>query len=395
VLCATGLELAKPDLFRQMWREGKNQFIPFIVTLCSILLTDLSTGILLGLFTSVAFILRSNFLQPIHRVLEKHLAGDVLRIQLPTQVTFFNRATLENLLWEVPRGGRVLLDARNTDYIDPDVQDLIEDFQRSTAPAHGVQLSKVGFKDAYGGLRDEIQFVDYTSREVQSGLTPVAVIDILRAGNQRFISGQRIDRNLGRQVAATADGQFPMAVILSCIDSRSPAELIFDLGLGDIFSVRIAGNIARDKVLGSIEYSCAVAGAKLLVVMGHSSCGAVKSAVSLVGSQQSVADATGCATLEGLIKELQMTITEEELPRILHWRPEQKAEFADTVAKRNILRTIQGIRQNSSTIDSLVKKGQLAIVGAFYDIKTGIVHFYRARHTSVEPLDLPDLEAEI
>lgn len=395
LLFATGANLARVDLFEQMWREGKNQFIPFAVTVGVTLFTDLSTGIVLGLFTSIAFILRSNFLQPIHRVLEKHLSGDVLRIQLPTQVTFFNRATLEKLLWEMPRGGHVLLDARHTDYIDPDVQDLLEDFQRSTAAAHGVRLSKVGFKGGYGKIQDDIQYVDYTSRELQSALTPATVLEILKAGHERFRTGQRIDRDFGRQVNATAEGQFPMAVILTCIDSRSPAELIFDLGLGDIFSVRIAGNIARDKVLGSMEYSCAVAGAKLLVVMGHSSCGAVKAAVSFAGNGESISKTTGCATLETLLKEIQKTIQPDELPQILHWRPEQQAAFSDTVAKRNVLRTIQGIRHNSSTLDALVESRKLAIVGAFYDVKTGQVRFYQTKDSYPTPLDLPDLEIEL
>jgi MFS superfamily sulfate permease-like transporter/carbonic anhydrase len=395
LLVATGASLAKVRLFRQMWREGINQFIPFSVTVGVTLFTDLSTGILLGLFTSIAFILRSNFLQPIHRVLEKHLSGDVLRIQLPTQVTVFNRATLEKLLWEMPRGGHVLLDARNTDYIDPDVQDLLEDFQRSAAAAHGVRLSKVGFKKGYGKIEDDIQYVDYTSRELQSALTPVTVLEILKAGHERFRTGQRIDRDFGRQVSATAGGQFPMAVILTCIDSRSPAELIFDLGLGDIFSVRIAGNIARDKVLGSMEYSCAVAGAKLLVVMGHSSCGAVHAAVSFAASGESVSKSTGCVTLETLLTEIQKTIPPEELPQIIHWRPEQKSEFSDTIAKRNVLRTISGIRRNSSTLDTLVRDGKLAIVGAFYDVKTGHVRFYKTADSYPTPLELADLEVEL
>jgi carbonic anhydrase len=395
LLVATGASLARVELFKQMWREGKNQFIPFSVTVGATLFTDLSTGILLGLFTSIAFILRSNFLQPIHRVLEKHISGDVLRIQLPTQVTVFNRATLEKLLWEVPRGGHVLLDARHTEYIDPDVQDLFEDFQHSTAAAHGVQLSKTGFKGGYGKIRDDIQYVDYTSRELQSSMTPVTVLEILKAGHERFRTGQRIDRDFGRQVSATADGQFPLAVILTCIDSRSPAELIFDLGLGDIFSIRIAGNIARDKVLGSMEYSCAVAGAKLLVVMGHSSCGAVKAAVSFAASGESISEKTGCVTLEHLLTEIQKTIEPNELPRILHWPAEQKSAFTDNVAKRNVLRTILGIRHNSSTLDALVKDGKLAIVGAFYDVKTGQVRFYQTKDSFPTPLGLPDLEVEL
>src|SRR5690606_29573540 len=162
----------------------------------------------------------------------------------------------------------------NTDYIDPDILDLLDDFSKKTAPAHGVDLSFIGFKDRYPRLEDKIQFVDYSSRDVRDALTPEQVLQILRDGNERFRTGQRLTRDLVRQVSATALGQSPMAVVLSCIDSRTPTELIFDLGIGDVFSIRIAGNVAQDKVLGSMEFGTKVAGAKVVLVLGHTSCGA-------------------------------------------------------------------------------------------------------------------------
>src|SRR5690606_31740876 len=160
----------------------------------------------------------------------------------------------------------------------------------------------------YPALEDRIQYVDFSSREVQDSLTPQRVLEIFQEGNERFRNGNRLTRDLGRQVDATAAGQFPMGVVLTCIDSRTPSELIFDLGLGDIFSVRIAGNIARDKVLGSMEYSCAVAGAKLILVMGQTSCGAVNAAVDLICSHKTAAEATGCVNLDSLITEIQLSV---------------------------------------------------------------------------------------
>lgn len=241
LLLVTGFKLVPPALVRQMWHEGRNQFLPFAVTALAIVLSDPLRGILIGLAVSMLSILRSNLKRPLRRILENHVAGEVLRIELANQVSFLSRPVLQQALYDVPRGGHVLLDARNTDYIDADVLDLIDDFRRDTAKAHGVQLSLVGFKDKYQ-IDDQIQYIDYSSREVQSTLTPERVLEILQEGNQRFLSGKRLTRDLGRQVDATSAGQFPMAVVLSCIDSRSPAELIFDLGLGDIFSVRIAGD---------------------------------------------------------------------------------------------------------------------------------------------------------
>lgn len=296
ILLTTGVKLASPALFKSMWAEGRYQFIPFVATLVAIVLTDLLIGILIGLAVSISFILNSNLRRPLRRIVEKHLGGDVLHIELANQVSFLNRAALEKALREVPRGGHVLLDAHQTDYIDPDVLSLIREYKEQIAPARGVQVSLRDFRTKYH-LQDQIQFVDYSTRELQEQLTSAQVLQILREGNERFQSGQRLTRDLGRQRNATAQGQHPLAVVLSCIDARTPAELIFDLGLGDIFSVRVAGNVISPKILGSMEYGCAVVGSKLILVMGRTRCGAVTAAVNLSGSPEDILHATGCQHL--------------------------------------------------------------------------------------------------
>ena len=140
VLIVTGLKLASPALFRQMWAEGRSQFVPFIVTVLAIVFTDLLIGVLIGLGTGLAFILHSNYRRPILRFMEHHVSGDVLRIEFSNQVSFLNRAVLEQTLDSVPTDGHVVLDARNTDYIDPDILDLIDDFRKQTAPARNLKV---------------------------------------------------------------------------------------------------------------------------------------------------------------------------------------------------------------------------------------------------------------
>lgn len=388
ILIMTGLKLASPDLFRQMWREGRRQFLPFVMTIVAIMLTDLLIGVLLGLGISILFILHSNLRRPLRRIMEKHSSGDVLRIELANQVSFLNRASIEKMLYEVPRGGHVLLDARNTDYIDPDIGDLISDFRDTTSKAHGVQVSLIGFKDHYQ-FDDHIQYVDFTSREVQSSLTPASVLEILQEGNRRFLNGERIVRDFSRQITATASGQFPMAVVLSCIDSRTPAEVVFDLGLGDIFSVRVAGNIAAGELIGSMEYACVVAGSKLVVVMGHTSCGAVNAAVDLISSDKTAAEATGCGNLDGLVTEIQLSIDRCTCKRADQWLPGEKKAYSNEVSRRNVLRTIRVIRERSTALDRLVREGKIAIVGGLYDVSTGQVTFFRTAESSVAEMDLP------
>jgi carbonic anhydrase/SulP family sulfate permease len=377
ILLITGIKLANPQLVVQMWKEGKNQFLPFFVTVVAIILSDLLIGVLIGLGTSICFILHSNIRRPIKTTWEKHAAGDeVLHIELPNQVSFFNKAALEKSLKTLPPGGHVLINAMNTDYIDPDILDLITDYQSNNAITKDVNVSLVGFKDKYPQLQDSIKYIDYSSREVQENLTPEKILEILREGNERFREGVRLTRDLGRQLTATSNAQFPMAVILSCIDSRSPVELIFDLSLGDAFSVRIAGNIVSQKILGSIEYGCAVVGAKLILVMGHTSCGAVKASVDFTCSQQSASEATGCANLDSLVSEIQECVDPDECAGYEKWNSHQKEEYLNEVAYKNVLRTIAKIRENSPTIDKLVKEGKVAIVGAMYNISTAKVSFF-------------------
>lgn len=392
ILFMTGLKLASPKLVKQMWSEGRNQFLPFVITVLAIVFTDLLVGILIGLGVSIGFILRSNMRRPLRKFMEQHVTGDVLRIELANQVSFFSRATLESTLRNVPKGGHVLIDARSTDYIDVDILDLIHDFEHNTAKVRGVKVSLAGFKDKYPKLEDRIQFMDYSSREVQDSLTPERVLEIFKEGNERFREGRQLQRDIGRLVDVTSAGQFPMAVVLSCIDSRTPAELVFDLGLGDIFSVRIAGNIARDKVLGSMEYSCAVAGAKMILVMGHTSCGAVNAAVDLICSHKTAAEATGCVNLDSLITEIQLSVDTSTCKREGEWLPGEKAAYANEVSRRNVLRTMRMIQERSSTLAGLVQEGRLAIVGALYDIQTGTVSFFQTPKSSKTPLSVPTVE---
>ena len=374
ILLMTGIKLASPVLVKQMWNEGRYQFIPFAATVTAIVFTDLLTGILIGLAVAVGFILNSSMRRPVHRFVEKHLGGDVVHIELANQVSFLNRAALSSALAEVPRHGHVLLDARNTDYIDPDVLDLIRDFKEQTGPAHSVEVSLVGFQTEYN-FKDQIQYVDHSTRELQDAITPQQVLQILKDGHERVRNGRRLTRDFNRQIRVTAEAQHPLAVVLSCVDSPTPAERVFDLGMGDIFSVRIAGNISSRKVIASAEYGCALAGAKLILVMGHTRCGAVTAAVKLLGSTQTAAEATGCEHFIHIVKDLQQS-ADHAACKILHERSIEETEgLVDAAARRNVVRVIGQLPRQSRTIDGLLGKGQIAIVGAMYDVVTGDIEF--------------------
>lgn len=374
ILLITGYKLINPSLIAQMWREGRYQFVPFMATLIAIVFTDLLIGVLIGLAISLAFILNSNIRRPIRRIVEKHIFGELTRIELANQVSFLNRVALENTLMQLPRKSNVLIDASSTDYIDPDVLSMIREYKDKVAPSREVTVSLQGFRDKYQ-LHDDLQFVDHTTREMQDQLTPEKVLTILKEGNARFRAGQRLTRDFGKQLQSTSAGQHPMAVILSCIDSRSPAELIFDLGLGDIFSVRVAGNVTSPKVLGSMEFGTAVAGAKLILVLGHTRCGAVGAAVKLSGSDQSVSEATGCSFLEPIVRDIQLAINPQTHRSVTQMDPERMADYVDNIARQNVVRCVNSIVEESSTIRNLVEQGKVAVIGAMYNISSGQIDF--------------------
>jgi carbonic anhydrase/SulP family sulfate permease len=235
-----------------------------------------------------------------------------------------------------------------------------------------VAVGLSGFRSKYQ-LGDRVEYVDYSTRELQETLTPGQVLQILRDGNERFRTGRRLTRDLGRQVAGTAGGQHPLAVVFSCIDSRTPVELILDVGVGDVLSIRVAGNVTSRRVLGSVEYGCAVAGARLVLVLGHTRCGAVTAAVELACSPGS--SVAGCEHLDTIIRDIQESVGPVDGRWTDPGAAGEKAAVVDSVARRNVARVVEQISRESQTLARLIRDGRVAVVGAMYDVSTGAIEF--------------------
>ncbi|HEY0029694.1 MAG TPA: carbonic anhydrase family protein [Bacteroidia bacterium] len=202
-------------------------------------------------------------------------------------------------------------------------------------------------------------------KKMQDAITPTMALDLLKKGNERFVNNLKVNRNLLQQANETSDGQHPFAVILSCIDSRTSAELIFDQGLGDIFSIRIAGNIINEDILGSMEFGCKVAGAKIIVVMGHTKCGAVKGACDHV----EMGNLTALLTKIRPAVDDELTITKD--------RNSSNGDFVEKVGIINVKRTVKAIMERSPILKEMIESGQIGIVGATQDIATGNVKFFQ------------------
>jgi carbonic anhydrase len=204
------------------------------------------------------------------------------------------------------------------------------------------------------------------TRETQKNLTPEHALEILKEGNKRFVNNIKANRNLLQQVNETSSGQFPFAAILSCIDSRTSAELIFDQGLGDILSIRIAGSILNEDILGSMEFSCKLAGSKLIVVLGHTKCGAIEGACNNIV----------LGNITTLLNKIKPAIEQETETKTE--RNGTNLRFMQNVTKNNVFITVQGIRDKSPILRDMELKGEIRIIGGLHNIDTGQVTFYES-----------------
>lgn len=204
------------------------------------------------------------------------------------------------------------------------------------------------------------------NKETQASTTPLRALELLREGNLRFVNNLKANRDLLQQANETRDGQWPFATVLSCMDSRTSAELIFDQGLGDIFSVRVAGNIVNTDVLGSLEFACRVAGSRLIVVLGHSSCGAVKGAC----------DHVELGNLTELLSKLQPAVYQERSVADPTQRNSGNREFVEQVARINVRRSVESIVERSFVLEQMIEEERIGVVGAMHDLETGLVEFF-------------------
>ncbi len=202
------------------------------------------------------------------------------------------------------------------------------------------------------------------TKKTQAKISPQLAVELLKAGNRRFVNQTPVQRDLQAQVKDTTKGQYPFASILSCIDSRIPAEIVFDQGVGDLFSARIAGNFSNEDILGSLEFACKLAGSKLIVVMGHTSCGAVKGACdnAKLGNLTQMLD-----KIQPAVKSVKTKTGEK--------RNSKNLKFVNRVAKKNVKLTIKDIKENSPVLNEMCEKGEIDIVGAMYSVETGKVSF--------------------
>lgn len=373
ILILTGFKLASPRLFKRLYDEGWKQFLPFIATVVAIIFTDLLMGITIGLVISLIIILKNNLKQGVRVIHETHLHGKITRIELAPNISFLNRAALVSALEKLKKGETVIIDASNTYYIDSDVYAVIKEFKVGAAAKNHIDLKLIGFKAHYPELVEEELDMNISTREVQRQLTPAQVLQLLKEGNHRFVNHARLHHNIARQIQVTSQsGQHPFAAVLGCMDSRAPTERLFDVGIGDLFSLRIAGNVAGLKVVGSLEFACKSKGSKLIVVLGHTDCGAVTAACQLYELNQDVTKVTETPNVQYFLKPIM-----EAAETVKNEQPgcQLTSGFIHAVTVLNVQNNIRYILQNSHVLKEMVDQGEICIIGAIYDVHSGKVDF--------------------
>jgi carbonic anhydrase len=405
ILLVVGYKLAHPKVFASLWKAGRGQFIPFAATILGVVFTDLLTGVLIGLGIGIFTILYNNYKIPFHFDPAAHVPGQPIRIELSEDVSFLNKVSILRTLDRLPRGARVLIDGRRNVNLDPDVREIIQDAVVRCAQA-GINLEVGGLAPQAAPkterltkvleriVQNEIKEYEELKGEGASNgdmaamrrlrqerMSPAKAFETLIEGNRRFVSRQKRERVLQSQIEETAAGQFPFGVVLACIDSRVPTELVFDLGVGDVFTIRVAGNTVNSDILGSMEFACKVAGAKHILVLGHTRCGAVKGAC----------DGVRMGNLSGLLEKLDPVVkaVAEAGDRTSH-----NHDFVERVAAANVEHVLRSIPEQSPILRELLEQGRVSLAGAIYDVASGAVNVVvppRTLEATGGPRDRQDL----
>lgn len=362
LLIFTGYKLTRPKIFLSIYRQGQNRFIPFLVTVIAVVLFNLLFGVLLGLIVHLFYILKYNSEARIDILHESYPTGDINRLLLPQQTTFLNKASIIAELNAIPDHSQLIIDARYAEFIDKEIIEYIQEFTEEQAPIRQISTNLIGFKDKYN-IHDHIDFINITTYDAQTHLSPMQVLHILQQGNLRFIQDKGIHRSNLMDIQQSSEAQHPIAIVLGCIDSRVPVETVFDMTLGDLFCVRVAGNVINPDILASIEYACHVVGAKLIVVLGHTRCGAIQSACQ--GVEQ--------GHITQLLQKINPAIQAES--EISNHRHGKNLNFVQNVTHLNIAHSMLEIYHQSSMLKDLIHENKIGIIGAMYDVTTGHVQF--------------------
>ncbi|MGF1555104.1 bifunctional SulP family inorganic anion transporter/carbonic anhydrase [Paucihalobacter sp.] len=363
ILLVVGYKLASISVFKSLYKRGWNQFLPFVLTVIFIVLTDVLTGVLIGSALSIFFLLRSNYYNPFYIENIKYVQDEVIKLELSNEVSFFNKASIKNTLWSVPNNSKLLIDASFTSYMDPDVVDIIKEFQKRALVDHNIEVNVIGMKDSYL-LGEEIDFYKKTKVEIKAKTTPLEVLEYLKEGSTTYASRNLMSRKMQSKDLIEHLHESPLAVVVTCVDLREPLNMMLNTAIGDLVSLRSAANFLDKQSILNLEISCRDQNAKLVLLFGNSNNTVVKEAL------QKHLDKT-TSNLNVLIEDAlnSESFTNRDL------KTESLDKLANDIVNFNIEKAKIDLVAKSSYFKEALDNGSVGIASAFFNREDNLVVF--------------------
>ncbi|MBZ9730986.1 sulfate transporter [Salegentibacter sp. JZCK2] len=362
ILLVVGYKLASWDVISTMYKKGWNQFIPFVVTVVAIILTDLLIGIFIGSLVSIFIILRSNYHNAFFIENTKIFKGETIRLELSNEVSFFNKASIKNSLWSVPQNSNVIIDATFASYIDHDILEIFEDFKTTFAEENNINVSIIGLKDKYSAGK-ELDFVREDIEESKEKSTPKEILEYLKDGNSRYVDGKLVSRRLRNKELMDFINSAPLATVVNCIDLREPLNVMMNTGIGDLIPIRAAGNLVDTHIIKTIEISCKQQGARFILIMGNSSNKIYAEALKDYMEN-------GYQNPDSLIAE---ALKAKQIPA--KFEEKDLYTYADLLTRWSLKESQQRIMNQSQYLNQRITQGNIGLATAFFHRENGKIEF--------------------
>ncbi|PKD16784.1 sulfate transporter [Salegentibacter salinarum] len=362
ILLVVGYKLASWDVISTMYKKGWNQFIPFVVTVVAIILTDLLIGIFIGSLVSIFFLLRSNYHNAFFIENTRIFKGETIRLELSNEVSFFNKASIKNSLWNVPQNSNVIIDATFASYIDHDILEIFEDFKSTFAEENNINVSVIGLKDKYSAGK-ELDFVREDIEESKEKSTPQEILEYLKDGNSRYVDGKLVSRRLRNKELMDFINSPPLATVVNCIDLREPLNVMMNTGIGDLIPIRAAGNLVDSHIIKSIEIACKQQGARFILLMGNSS-----NKIYLEALNEYMKN--GYQNPDSLIAE---ALKAKQIPA--KFEEKDLYTYADLITRWSVKESQQRIIKQNTYLKERISQGKLGLATAFFNRENGKIEF--------------------
>lgn len=363
ILLVVGYKLASVSVFKSLYKRGWNQFLPFVLTVVFIVLTDVLSGVLIGSALSIFFLLRSNYYNPFYIENIKYVQDEVIKLELSNEVSFFNKASIKNTLWGVPDNSKLLIDASFTSYMDPDVVDIIKDFQKRALIDHNIDVNVIGMKDSY--LQgEEIDLYQKTKAEIKAKTTPKEILEYLKEGSTTYASRNLMSRKMKTKDLLEHLNESPLAVVVTCVDLREPLNMMLNTAVGDLVSLRSAAHILDKQSVLNLEISCRDQGAKLVLFYGNSNNAVIKEALK--------------NHINNTSNDLYLLIEDalkSEAFKTRHLNLESLDQLTNEIVRFNIEKAKSDLVAQSAYFKETLESGKIGIASAFFNRNDNSVVF--------------------